>query len=298
MINNFIIIYILSDFPIKKNDPLYLISKLYYQNLRNLQNEEAKDTTIALYATEDFDKDKIAVFSSKNEFNNIKRVEGQEVKFDIKENNEINIILLDNNKECLDTEKVEDKIKQGGLDYSKLPSDYKISQYKINSASQGCNFDLESDSIINEENKQIKLNFKNNKIGDVNAICLLSKKNEKANLIPCTLNQNVNSNYILEDYIQSNDKETLTIVQSNKLDELCLNCSLKLKRIYHNDSGKGGLKTGVIICLIIVGVLLLLGVTGLTIYFKNKTKNENSDISKNNSNYMMNYSSSATSSQM
>ena len=124
------------------------------------------------------------------------------------------------------------------------------------------------------------------------------KKNEKANLIPCTLNQNVNSNYILEDYIQSNDKETLTIVQSNKLDELCLNCSLKLKRIYHNDSGQGGLKTGVIICLIIVGVLLLLGVTGLAIYFKNKTKNENSDISKNNSNYMMNYSSSATSSQM
>jgi len=298
LINNFIRIYILSDFPTKKNDPLYLISKLYYQNLRNLQNEEAKDTTIALYATEDFDKDKIAVFSSKNEFNNIKRVEGQEVKFDNKENSEINIILLDNNKECLDTEKVEDKIKQGGLDYSKLPSDYKISQYKINSASQGCNFDLESDSIINEENKQIKLNFKNNKTGDVNAICLLSKNNEKANLIPCTLNQNVNSNYILEDYIQSNDKETLTIVQSNKLDELCLNCSLKLKRIYHNDSGKGGLKTGVIICLIIIGVLLLLGVTGLAIYFKNKTKNENSDIRKNNSNYMMNYSSSATSSQM
>ena len=298
LINNFIRIYILSDFPIKKSYSLNLISKLYYQNLRNLQQEEGKDTIITLYAIEDFDKDKIAVFSSNNEFNNIKRVEGQEVRSNNIGNNYANIILLDNNKDCLDTEKVENKIKQGGLDYSNLPSDYKISQYKINSASQGCNFNLESNLIINEENKQIKLNFINDKSGDVNTSCILSKNNEKANLIPCTLNKNVDSNYILEDYIQSNNKETLTIIQSNKSRELYLNCSLKLKKIYYKDSEKGGLKTGVLIFLIIFSILLFLGIIFLAIYFKNKTKIENLDNNKTNSNYIQSFSSSATSCQL
>ena len=295
MINNFIRIYILSDFPIKKNYSISLISKLYYQNLRNLQQQkEGQNATIILYATEDFDKDTIAVFSSKNEFNNIKRIEGQEVRFDNEGYNAI-INLLDNNKDCLDTEKVENRINQGGLDYSNLPSDYKINQYKINSASQGCNFDLESNSIIkNEEKKQIKLNFKNDKSGDINADCILSKNNEKANLIPCTLNKNVDSNYVLEDYIQSNNKEILTIIQSNKSAELYLNCSLNLKAKYHK-SGKGGLKIGVIICIIIVAILLLLGVTFLALHFRNKNKGENLDNIKTNTNNMLSAPSSTTS---
>ena len=284
LINNFIIIYILSDFPIKRNTSLSLISKLYYQNLRNLQQEEGEDVAITWYATEDFDKDKIAVFSSLNKFNNIKRVEGQEVRFNNLGNNDVNIIFLNNNKDCLDTEKVENKIKQGGLDYSNLPSDYKISQYKISSASQGCSFDLKSNSIINEENKQIKLNFLNKKSGDVNANCILNKNNEKSKSIPCTLNENVDSNYTLEDYIQSNNKETLTIIQSNKSSELYLNCSLGLKIKPIKDSGKGGLKTGVIICLIIIAVLLLLGITFLIICLKKKTKGKNLDNEKNNTN--------------
>ena len=284
LINNYIRIYILADFPIKKNDSLNLICKLYYQNLRNLQQEKGVDATTTLYATENFDKDKIAVFSSLNKFNNIKRVEGQEVRFNNKGNNDANIILLDNNKDCLDTDKVETKIKQGGLDYSNLPSGYKISQYKISSASQGCSFDLKSNSIINEENKQIKLNFLNKKSGDVNANCILNKNNEKSNSIPCTLNENIDSNYILEDYIQSNNKETLTIIQSNKSSELYLNCSLGLKIKPIKDSGKGGLKTGVIICLIIIAVLLLLGITFLIICFIKKTKGKNLDNEKNNTN--------------
>ena len=295
MINNFIRIYILSDFPIKKNDSLNLFAKLYYQNLRNLQQEEGKDVTITLYATEDFDNDKIAVFSSKNEYNNIKRVEGQEVRFDNKGNNDVDIIFLDNNKDCLDTEKVENKIKQGGLDYSNLPSGYKIKQYKVNSASQGCNFNLESDSFINEENKQIELTFKNDKSDDVRANCKLSKNiNKNANLIPCTLNNNVDSNYILEDFIQSNNKETITIIQSNKSSELYLNCSLNLKKKIYRE--KGELKTGVIVCIIIASILLILGVAILVIYCKkiNNNKRENLNKDMTNANSTLNAPSSTT----
>ena len=296
LINNFIRMYILSDFPIKRNTPLTFISKLYYQNLRNLQQEKGEDVIITLYATEDFDKDKIAVFSSNDQFNNVKRIKGQEVKFDNKGYNDVKINLLNNNKDCLDTEKVENLIKQGGLDYSNLPSDYKIKQYKINSASQGCNFDLESNSTINEDKKEIKLNFKNDKLSDVKANCILSKNNENSNLIPCTLNKNIDSYYILEDYILSNNKETITIMQSNKSRELYLNCDLN--NLFYKDSEKGGMKTGVIICIIIIGILLLLGIIVLSIYCHNKKKSQIMIKSKTNSFYPINLSSYASDSQL
>ena len=173
------------------------------------------------------------------------------------ENNDININILDNNKDCLDTEKVENKIKnEGGLDYSTMLSysNYPINQYKINSATKGCDFNLESNSAINEKDKQINLNFKNDN-STVTANCSLSQNNENPKSIPCSLDKDIDSNYYLEDFIESDEKGTFSILQSDKSNKLYLNCFLSSKK----PKSSSGLKTGALIGLIIFIVFLASG---------------------------------------
>ena len=261
LINNTLIMYILSDFPIPKNYSILLSIKVSYKNSRNLQQNEGEDISVRVYAKENNDKDKIVAFSSDEEFNkekNIKKVEVQTIELDKNiENNDININILDNNKDCLDTEKVENKIKnEGGLDYSTILSysNYPINQYKINSATKGCDFNLESNSAINEKDKQINLNFKNDN-STVTANCSLSQNNENPKSIPCSLDKDIDSNYYLEDFIESDEKGTFSILQSDKSNKLYLNCFLSSKK----PKGSSGLKTGALIGLIIFIVFLASG---------------------------------------
>ena len=258
LINNTLKVFVLLDFPIPKNYSMILNAIIYdYKNLRNLQQEKGTNVLVTVYSTKDSDKNKITVLSSDNEFNkenNIKRVEVQEIEINNKENNDLIINILDNN--CLDTAKVENKINnEGEVDYSNISSDYRVYQYKINSASKRCNFNLESDSIINEQNKEIKLNFKNDKSDIITSFCSLSQNN--GNSIICKLEKNVDSNKILEDYIESNNQETFTIIQSDKSKKLYLNC---LNSEKPKDSTKGRLKLGVLIVVILLIILLVSGI--------------------------------------
>ena len=259
LINNILKVFILSDFPIPKNYSMKLNTMINYKNIRNLQQEKGKNVLVTVYATEDSDKDKITVLSSDNEFNkenNIKRVEVQEIEIDNKDNNELNINLLDN--DCLDSSKVENKINNKEIvDYSEISPNYKVYQYKINSASKGCNFNLESSSNINKQDKEINLNFKNDKSEFITANCTLSKNNENSNSIPCTLDKNVDSNYFLADYIESNDEETLTIMQSNKSNKLHLNCHLGSEK---DDKLKTGAIIGIVICIVFLASGLIIAI--------------------------------------
>ena len=90
------------------------------------------------------------------------------------------------------------------------------------------------------------------------------------------------SNYILEPYIYSDAKETITITQSNSSEILPLKCSIKINNNKKNDSG--GLSTGGIIAIVcsIVGALIIAGIVFLII----RKKTPNRPISMTASSYL------------
>ena len=51
-------------------------------------------------------------------------------------------IKFNENEDNLDTEKVKDLIKNGGIDYSNLSSEYKIYHYSVTSSTEVCTFNL------------------------------------------------------------------------------------------------------------------------------------------------------------
>ena len=71
----------------------------------------------------------------------------------IKNEEEFELKLLNDNSDILDTQKVEEQIKKGGIDFSKVSNDYKINLYKIKYATKGCQFNLFSENVINENRK-------------------------------------------------------------------------------------------------------------------------------------------------
>ena len=54
-------------------------------------------------------------------------------------------IIFNKNENNLDTEKVKNIIKNGGIDYSNLSSNYKIYHYSVTSSTEGCSFNLISE---------------------------------------------------------------------------------------------------------------------------------------------------------
>ena len=282
IINNCLKVFVISDFPIPKNFSLIVTLILYNtNNLRNLQKTEE----IKLYPTgnyEGIEGDKIITFESDEEFN--KKLESNQNKDlrivitdlnidnkETKESKEIyNFNYLNNNEDCLDTFKVQQNIEKGEVDFSNISPNYKITQYKINSCSQGCNFSLISNIEINEEDQEIELDFiKSGNKKSLKANCSLSKNNK--NNITCSLNKEVKANYTLKDYINVTAQETITIVQENKLNNFELNCMNLVE-----EKKKSKLNIGTIIGIVVV-VLFLVGafVVAVIVLICNKKGVEN-----------------------
>ena len=198
IINKRLKIFIISNFPISKDELFTFVINLYTTNSgRILQQNNIKemnftpsedyngngDSILVLTSNEEVSEDSKAVLTASKTSRDIK------VKFNENENN-------------LDTEKVKEEINNGGIDYSNLSSNHKIYHYTIVSSTEGCEFNLISEeSIQNSNNKNINLIFveANNDKKNITAKCILSSSNGKN--IPCTLDRQINNSYTLSPYL-------------------------------------------------------------------------------------------------
>lgn len=83
-------------------------------------------------------------------------------------------------------------------------------------------------NIVN--NKDFKLNFINNIDSNDNYLtnCTLSSENQGT--INCKLNENISSNYMVEDYIDYDEKSLTAIYIPDKKTQVVLNCNLQLNQ--------------------------------------------------------------------
>ena len=260
IIDNKLIIFLILNFTVKKSNKFTFDVTLYSSRIiRNLQNgQETKELIFSPKEDYDGNGDKIVSLVSDEEIEEERVVVG-----DLKSEDEIEVKLVNDNTEVLDTQKVEDNINKGGVDYSIIEdnqSNYNIQQYKIISATSGCKFDLNSEETISGQNKSIELNFQekeSNKI--IKANCVLSSQNDKK--IICSLDDQIDGNYNLEPYIYSDQKETITIVQKNTDDYLTLEC-IAGEIIRSNNKKSSGLSAGEIVgivlaCVFVVAVIVI-----------------------------------------
>ena len=212
---------------------------------RNLQENNIIQREIYLYQDKDYqgNENKITSLISHEE------VDSNNIAVEkIKNEEEFELKLLNDNSDILDTQKVEEQIKKGGIDFSKVSNDYKINQYKIKYATKGCQFNLISENEINENSKKIELNFiELNKNINIKAKCLLSSENK--NNIPCDLNGEIEGYYSLEPYIYSGANEIITIVKNNVDDYLVLECQTNNKN-FSSKKSNNGISIGIIIGLV------------------------------------------------
>ena len=259
---------------VEKNFHIKLSINLYKlnQNINNLQGSGYKeDYKVDLYLNNDneIEAGKIIELTSQEEFDDNDRIIVRE-----KQNNDYyGLKFLNNDNKVLDTQENKEMIEKNEIvDFSKIPSDYSINEYYIESSNKGCNFDLVSKTQIKEKNQDISLKFieKNNKNNEINAKCTISSDNEKK--IPCSLEQEIdNQIYILNSYIGSNEKGIYFITQDDY--ELQLECK-------EEKSNKK--KIGIIVGIVVGFVVIIVVISVIVIYYKknkNAKKKENQNIS-------------------
>ena len=259
---------------VEKNFHIKLSINLYKlnQNINNLQGSGYKeDYKVDLYLNNDNEikVGEILELTSQEEFDDNDRIIVRE-----KQNNDYyGLKFLNNDNKILDTQENKEMIEKNEIvDFSKIPSDYSINEYYIESSNKGCNFDLVSKTQIKEKNQDISLKFieKNNKNNEINAKCTLSSDNEKK--IPCSLEQEIdNQIYILNSYIGSNEKGIYFITQDDY--ELQLECK-------EEKSNKK--KIGIIVGIVVGFVVIIVVIIVIVIYYKKNKKakkKENQNIS-------------------
>ena len=110
---------------------------------------------MAFSSVEDCDgtENKIITLISQGEYIDEEKVLVEDLNED--EKDEIQVVLLDDNSDILDSEKVKNSIDNGGIDYYEIAeklkennTDFKIYKYKIISSTSGCKFSL----IAEQEN--------------------------------------------------------------------------------------------------------------------------------------------------
>ena len=227
-INGKIIILLLINFPISKNQYFTFTVSLYsYSNRRNLQQNQVTKKEISFSSVENYDgnKNKIITLNSLGEYTDIEKVSVEDLSKDDKE--EIQIVLLDDNSEILNSEKVKNNIENGDIDYYEISKknniNFNIYKYKIISSTNGCKFSLitDQDIKINDKNIELKfseLSFKEN----ITSNCLISEKN--GNKIICSLNENLDNYYSLNPFIYSDKTEIFVIFERNNTEYLQLKC--------------------------------------------------------------------------
>ena len=298
IINRRIKIFILANFAISKEEIFTFVIKIYSINSgRILQQNEMKDFEFIYSKNYGENDESIIELTSKEELN-----ENLKATFvDSKNMNDISIKLNDN-KNNLDSEKVKEEIKNGGMNYNDITSDLKIYHYSILSSSEGCNFVLNTEENIENTYRIIYLNFKeiSNDKKDIKVRCILSNTNGKK--IPCSLYEKIYNKYTLQPYLYSENNEIITITKSddNNNNNFDLQCSIYTEYNPDNPNNpvnrfkkkSNRLSIGVIIEIIcsVVGVIVALTIAIIFVRrsrIKKSTQKRN-DISIYNSDIELN----------
>ena len=179
---------------------------------------------------------------------------------------------MGNNSDYLDTEKMDEMIKNNQVvDLSLIKS---INIYHLDTISQGCSFEIATKETLNISDRNLNLEFQNIKTHKkITSKCSLYKNN---NIIKCNLVEIINSNYTLNDYLDFNKNELVSIISDNQ-NSYPISCLARYNNINRKSNG---IKKGVLALIIIIIIIVILISTGLT-YFVYKRNNQNKKVKSN-----------------
>ena len=183
--------------------------------------------------------------------------------------NEYNIEMGDN-PDYLDTAKMEEKLNNSQqVDLGFIQN---INIYHIESIYYGCSFELTTNETIKVSDRKINLEFiEKNTHKNRSTICSLNKNNNK---IKCNLDENINSNYILKNYIEVNNNELFSII-SNEQNIFTMVCPI----IRKNKNSNRISKTSIVI--IIIAAIFIAIIFTIIIYIFYKKFNKNKELNPN-----------------
>ena len=264
---NKIYIYIICDFFVPEDFLLIVKLNLFRKKaLRFLEEYEKKEIEVQAFPTNKTNNN-IFEFSTnlENFINTTKKfyVEMKTIKVDSQLEKNIHYdIILEGNYDNKNTEKVEELIKIGGTNFSKVVNkevNYAISQYKIKGKSDGCNLILKSNKKINS-NRIIILTIMqyNKKSNTLSAECTLSSNNNYE--IPCSLDTEGANKYIIKEFIYYNQNEIITIISNNKssIYPIVCNHSEEINSVKFSKEKRGLSKYHIIIIICSIALVLII----------------------------------------
>ena len=277
-------LYILIDSYIPKDFSLSIKINIYTQkSLRNLQQEkkEMKLNISLLNCTDSNSFGVLYTFSPEETFKEFLISEGKKTRIAVrnillnKYNNKNNYnIQMINNSDYLDTAKIEELIQSNqAVDLSLIKN---VSIYHFKSISQGCTFELATNEAIKNSDKEINLEFQEiNSHKNRSIICSIYRND---NRIECNLDENINSNYTLKNYIEFKNNELFSII-SNEENIIPMNCLFELIKP-QNGNNSNLSKSSIILIILIPIILIIILVSFICIYLRiknNKKINPNID---------------------
>ena len=262
---NKIYVYIICDFDISNNYSITITVVIYIPKiLRDLDEYEKKEIELKAIPTNKENQNIFEISADlKDSINTNKKynVEMKNINVDSKGiNNAYYDIILGENNDNKNTQKVEELIKKGGTNFSKIVNkeinNYQISQYKIEDISEGCNFNLKVNKNINS-NRNLILTFleSNQNSNNITAECTLSPKNN--NEIPCSIDIETSNSYFLKEFIDYNENEIITIISYYKNYTYSIICNNSEK----NSKGKTTtlhIVISIILCFILVVFIIVI----------------------------------------
>ena len=279
---NIIYIYIICNFNVTKDFSLTITIIIYESKiLRGLQEYEKKEIELKAFPT---NKENQNIFEISAEFKNLINpsnkinVEMKDINVDKQGINRTYYdVIIGENNDNKNTEKVEKLIKNGGTNFSKIVNqeinNYKISKYEIEDISEGCNFNLKvNKKIISNRNIILTFMESKRKSNNITAECILSSKNN--NEIPCSIDKDTTNSYILKDFIDYNENEIITIISNNKNSTYSIVCNNSEKinfDKYHK--GKEKSPSALHIIIIILCFFFVIAIIGILIHLFNKREN-------------------------
>ena len=273
IINNELKIFFIASESMEEKINIKLNISLYKTNKTNIRNMEedtdylTKEVNLKLDSDSSIQEGEINSFTSEEKFDDNDRVI---LDKNLEENSLYEIKTLNNNDKILDTEENKKMIENGTtMDFSDITSsESKIKTYTIKSISQGCEFNLISDSQIQENNQNINLNFieNDNSNNNISINCILSKDNNYN--IPCHLDPEINNKYFLESFIGSDKEGMFYYINPEKDDSFQLICQNKKEEEKEEKNDKSKTKLIIIICAI--GAAFIIIITIIIICCKKK----------------------------
>jgi len=258
------------------------------KSLRNLQEESKKEMEIdisPLNYTKSNSYGGLYVFTPDNSFKSNLISEGEETRIvvtniiSIKTNNNKKeyCVEMGNNSDYLDTAKMEEKLQnRQAIDLSLIKN---ISIYHLESISQGCTFEIFTYETIIVSNREINLECQEiNSHKNKSIACSIDKKNSRR--ILCNLEENINSNCKLKNYLAFSNNKLFSIIL-NEQNIIPISCSIE-NNISRITSSSSRLSKTLIILIILISIILAVIVVSFILFYRKYKNNKiiNSNRSK------------------